>query len=155
MTQASRASYRTRRIPWPCYRIKIMHPDKSRWLTHVQLHCLLFSRWINREQLHSIEYLPTECDVPGIAGRKRLHPNDDQRSRLAVNAMFRGGEHAFGQSLGPRPLYRQLQVQLIVVGGESRCNGSGTANAASATRSVDAARILRVIFGLKCLTPSN
>src|SRR5438105_552844 len=45
---------------------------------------VIFSGWINREQLQAIEYLRTECAVlRELVGKKRLRLNDGQRRRLA------------------------------------------------------------------------
>src|SRR5258708_8031503 len=46
---------------------------------------VVFSGWINREQLQAIEYLRTECAVlRELLGKKRLRLNDGQRRRLAM-----------------------------------------------------------------------
>ncbi|MGE5193728.1 MAG: hypothetical protein ACM3U2_14630 [Deltaproteobacteria bacterium] len=52
---------------------------------------LLFSGWINREQLRAIAYLQTEAAVlRELLGKKRLRLSDDQRRRLAVKGKTLG-----------------------------------------------------------------
>jgi transposase InsO family protein len=61
------------------------------YLSPVQFLCLLFSGWINREQLQAIAYLQTESAVlRELLGKKRPRLNDDQRRRLAVKGRILG-----------------------------------------------------------------
>jgi hypothetical protein len=60
-------------------------------LSPIQFLALLFAGWINREQLHAIEYLQTECAVlRELLGKRRLRLNDDQRRRLAMTGRTLG-----------------------------------------------------------------
>ena len=52
---------------------------------------MLCSGWINREQLHAIDYLQTEVAVlRELLGKKRIRLDDDQRRRLAVKGKTLG-----------------------------------------------------------------